>query len=727
MAGPSLSPEIVSLIHHVELNKAGWWEKGTQRLILATLWLSKSCLSQAAIRDALRTTFHLEIDSATLAKYIGALRGSDSIVQLTNGTLKLTEKARTEFQETVKEGEELEARAKARFIINLRKESQEVDYEGAWSFFCERLLIPLLKQVGASTYQLLAGTGGSFEKVIAFQTFLNLFDAKDRGPVKSAVLSFLDPKDDVTRSYVLRHLNAQFFMVAGNLEENTIQAISQMTKTSPTFSIFVDTNFLFSILGLHENPSNEAAELLMRLMKELKGRVQFKLYASLLTLDETKRSLSFHEELLQGIHLVPSLAEAAIEDDLSGIARTYIEKSMKADLTISPHDYFAPYLKDIIPIIRAKGVEPYNESMNNLKTNQEVINDILDRQEVEKRVFEQRGKRPKTYEQLEHDIVLWHFARSKRPAAVESPLGARFWIVTVDYRLLAFDLSKTDGKDTIPVCLHPSSLIQMLQFWVPRTREFEEAMLGTLRWPFLLQDFDHEAEKVTVRILEVLSRFENVRDLPKDVVGSIVMNDALRQKLALEGDAKKRVQLVKEVLIEVNRKAQEELIRLNDELATRTKELSQLHDQASRTGGELQSELANRELLEARLAKLEKFQEDENTRIARKKTLTRFCVLMLITATVAIALGAWPAWALRSKWSFWKLATGFDAITLLIGLWICKWIGGRNPIIADSKPYKLIHRIRRWSSALLSAAAVLLLADAFKAWLDAVISAMSSR
>ncbi len=28
MASRQLSPDIVSLIHHVELNRSGWWKKG---------------------------------------------------------------------------------------------------------------------------------------------------------------------------------------------------------------------------------------------------------------------------------------------------------------------------------------------------------------------------------------------------------------------------------------------------------------------------------------------------------------------------------------------------------------------------------------------------------------------------------------------------------------------------------------------------------------------------
>ena len=131
---------------------------------------------------------------------------------------------------------------------------------------------------------------------------------------------------------------------------------------------------------------------------------------------------------------------------------------------------------------------------------QDVIDDIVDRQKFEKIKYKERAK---TYEQLKHDIVLWHLVKERRSAALNLPLEAGNWVVTVDYRLLGFDAYKRRySPSKIPVCIHPSALLQMLQFWVPRTSQFEEAMLGALRLPLLFHDFDPDVEAITMRILE---------------------------------------------------------------------------------------------------------------------------------------------------------------------------------------------------------------------------------
>jgi hypothetical protein len=35
-----LPMELVSLVHHIELNKAGWWDVAVQQLLLAAMWIS---------------------------------------------------------------------------------------------------------------------------------------------------------------------------------------------------------------------------------------------------------------------------------------------------------------------------------------------------------------------------------------------------------------------------------------------------------------------------------------------------------------------------------------------------------------------------------------------------------------------------------------------------------------------------------------------------------------
>lgn len=145
--------------------------------------------------------------------------------------------------------------------------------------------------------------------------------------------------------------------------------------------------------------------------------------------------------------------------------------------------------------------------------------------------------------------MLWHFVKDKRPTYLESPLDAHYWIVTIDYRFMAFDAYKR-GKKGLPICMLPTALAQMLRFWVPRTDTLDESVVASLRLPFLFLEFDPEAEKVTIMILKTLSRFENVEDLPVETVTNIVLNEALRERMQTSPDEEKQIELIREALIE---------------------------------------------------------------------------------------------------------------------------------------------------------------------------------
>ena len=730
MPSTKLPPGLVSLVHHIELNKAGWWDRGTQRLILAAVWISQSHPTPAEVRHRLLQDFRLDIGEESFKRHVSGLCGSDSLVVLPGGQLKITESARKRFEETISEAEELEARAKARFIVHLREFCQELDCEKTWRLFGENFLWPMVREVGARTYQLITGTEKEWDTTTGFQSFLALFPAELRSKLASAVISFLDPKDPVTRSYVLRHLNTYFFLEAGNLERPTIDALTKLASRPPSFGIFVDTNFIFSILQLRENPSNEAANLLMALIAELKGKVAFRLYASSLTLDETRRSLTFHSELLQGLALTPNLAQAAIADDLDGIARTYLDSSQRSSHPVQSEDYFAPYLKDLVSILRGRGVEFYNQSMDTLKVKQEVIDDILAEQEFEKRKFENSPKPPKNYEKLEHDITLWHFARTKRPAVVESPLDAQYWIVTLDRRLLSFDERRTRStRGGVPVCLHPTSLIQMLQFWMPRTPEFEEAMLGSLRWPFLTQDFDPEAERVTIRILQTLNRFENVGDLPTDVVGAILVKEALRQKVSAERDPEKRVALVREALIEENKKASMENENVRLRLGRVESERDQLRTQLASTQDELSA--SNKQKLHAesdrgdvekRFAELESQIQAQNAKAIHQKEVRRFARFSVVAFFLLFGLGLLAAWDLKAYLAFWRLTVAFEMLAAVAWVWFMEWTGKNTTAVNTGKFYRAVHRVRKGCLGVGAAVIVTALSETLVGWGHVILS-----
>jgi hypothetical protein len=669
MAPRKLTREVAALVHHVELNRAGWWQKTLERLIESVLWMLGD-LTTVEVREALSSMFSVDVDLETVTTEIGALRQSERVVELPSGAYRLAEACGKELEGTVADAEGVVRAAKERFREIIAEHCEDLDPEETWAAFDQGFLVPFIEEMGARTYELVSGQSLAIEERVTFRDFVERYPERLRPGLQCAAVTFLDSREAAARAYILRQLNGRFMLQAANFDARTVEELERSQSTPPTFAVFVDTNFLFSILGLHENPSNEAAERLMWLADVLKGHVDLKFYVAPITIDEARGVLEATQYHLGDLALEPKLAVAADSvGNLTGMVQKYVEESKKTGRALAADQYFGPYVKNLVPILRSKQVEIFNERMDEYRARQDVVDDLNQQWEFQK---SRPIRRPKSYEAIQHDMVMWHFVEDKRPAVVGSLLDAHFWIVTVDFRLLAFDSFKRRGSEgTVPVCVHPASLMQVLQLWVPRSEELETALLDNFRLPFLLREFDPAAEQVTVSILRALSRFEDVGDLPEETVVSILLNEALRQRLASEPQVERQIELVREGIIEEHEKlkgklgeAQTEAARLSREVASRKEAEEALQERVS----ELESSLQERD-------------EAERTTRERTKFVALGVLMPLIAASaVALAVGFILSSMVDSVW--WQGALASWSLLLMAWLWMVRGVGSRSERIA---------------------------------------------
>ena len=89
-----LSPELISLVHHVELNKTGWFNKATERLILAAIWLSGQNLTIQSIIETLKNDFSVNLEYDETKSRIDSLCSSGILVKLPTEQFKISEKSK---------------------------------------------------------------------------------------------------------------------------------------------------------------------------------------------------------------------------------------------------------------------------------------------------------------------------------------------------------------------------------------------------------------------------------------------------------------------------------------------------------------------------------------------------------------------------------------------------------------------------------------------------------
>jgi len=717
-----LPPELTSLVHHIELNKAGWWDKAVHQFLIAVIWISNTPQSVTEILGGLHTYFKIDIDNVKARAELNRLCSKGVLVCVPSERFKLAEAYQKKYEEAIKETESLELEVERLFAEILHVHCPTLDPKETWESFNRRFLGPYVKDVGAATYRLLC-EGNLNIHPARFERFLKAYPADIHKAFRRAVEAFLDPHHRQVRSYILRLLNTYFFLEASSLKKDTLDALIKFTGSKPTFYIFVDTNFLFSILGLIPS-ADEFGSSLPELIKELSGKVTIRLYALPSTVDEAKRKLIATKQNLIGLRTVPNLADAALRMNLDGIHLKFFEDSKKRAL-LSAEEYFDPYITDMTAVMRTKGVELFNEDIDSYKTNQAVINDIMAQLSVEQRRYKERAK---NYEKLEHDMILWHFVRDKRPLHIESPLQAKYWAVTIDYRMLGFDKFKKrkstrrPPENVIPICLYPTTLMQMLQFWVPRTAEFEEALFNSMRLPFFYQDFDSGAEKVTLDILKTLGRYENIGDLPTDTISSILLNTALRQKMSAEKAVDKKANLVREALIEEHHQTELRLKKVSAQLVAKEQQLASesQHKEAAqqelatkeRDRQTLQKRLvqleatsrAEKEALESRVTQLEQSalvaeQESKIQNLRRTFTLKWVIAPLLMMGGIVALLGV-----LLSRFQvfpLWWILLAIASVFMLLLASVVSWAGSRNPDVITWSPFVTFEKSKKWLFGLL--------------------------
>jgi hypothetical protein len=716
-----LPKEAVALVQHIELNRAGWWEKTVNRLVLAAVWLSDDPPDSDAIQQSLKKNFKLVLGNPQLAAALEKLENRKMLLSLPSGAYRIPDSQRSVFEGEIAESEKVEAEAKTEFCRIVVETCKGLNPDEVWIAFENDFLGPLIKQVGANAYRLVAGEKMTIEKSY-IDHFLKTFPTDHHSDLRTLVTTYIDPKKQQACAYISRMLHARFCVDASGLPGPVLAKLNASVGKQIRFQMLVDTNFLFSLLELHENPSNVAAQELRDLIRQLNGNPIIDLVITAETIEEAKSSIRATKARLSGFPVGSNFNKVALESGFSGMAMRFLTERSRKNGKLTAEDWFDPYLNDFVPIARGRGVELYNAKLDEYRQRQDVVDDVL-------AVLKAEEKRPpgrqKNYPQVVHDMVLWHFANDKRPAYIESPIDANFWILTQDFGLLGFDLHKQKkAKSKIPLCLHPTSLIQLLQFWVPRTKEFEEAMLGSLRLPFLFQGLDAEGEDTSLKILKGIGRYEGSADLSQETITHVMLNDGLRARMQGEHSSDVEIEMIRDALVEelkIRADAEEAKAKhLQNTIGEREVQLATLAEQKLAIEAEKAKSIrekeeseavANRALaardneigsLQTRLQTLESIEQDrvkkEEARIAKRNAFLKYigCLVVVICITIAVVLQSQKIFPWYSK-ILGQIPTKGVAglLSFVFGHLILELSVGRNPVTSRLWPYRHVKNFRR--------------------------------
>lgn len=719
-----MDPAVESLIHHVELNKAGWREQTLRLLVLSLFSETKLSLTSAQAASLILDRHEIVLDIRSVEKILSAHAREGAVIRQQDGTFRISESGRVRLLERSDSAEALDKRLKGKF----EKLANDIcpDADLTWEWIDASFLRPMTVALGARVYDFIRGAALPHEVARRAPMLEVDWPPGTRANVAKALELFVDPEDPDVRAYFLKLLNAELLVRASAVSAGDLRALNLSPSNRLYMKVFVDTNLLFSLMGLHENPADDSAKALARLIGKLGDRLDVEFVALPSTVDEARRTLAGYADRLGALSTAPNVV-AAIENDgseLSGISMKYFREAGRAGATFTAREYFNPYLQNFLAVMRGFGIELHNADTDSLRTDQAVVDDILSQQEWEKK---NRPDKAKSYEALEHDLILWHFVKRQRPQRVDSPLHARSWVGTIDFRLIAFDEYKQRGSEArVPLCIHPTTMLQMLQFWMPMTPELGKALVQSL-WPMLPHVFDRNAEDVTLRILSALSRYENVADLTQETVTSVLVSDSLRSRIAGSKSSEGDSSIVEGEILRENerlrRKWEQEAerarslesdIRKREEVASEEarnslQRVQGMEDSVSRLTKELEEAKAESKILTDRLGEQE---ERSRVRVAWAKTL-RISGIILVgdIGLCLLAVKKLQTLSTMLRVTDWLLAV----LVFLLAIWVLiesgVGIAGRFGALEGTRGLGIAKSLRNWVRAGVGLVVVALLGE----------------
>lgn len=397
------------------------------------------------------------------------------------------------------------------------------------------------------------------------------------GEVRDEALRlFVRKAGPAQRQFLANRLNTAFYLTVLTLDP-AARKLAQ--ESGEGRRLYLDTNFLYAVLGAADAREVHAAHRLLELTKQM----GYQLAVTPWTVHELHESIKRARQGVEQLPINPQIAELMVQ--VSG------EKGYSLDFWrtfrefgTTPQDYFerVAHFEYEFPKL---GIEIVDESCAKIDAQEQLVEDyaaLLDRILAYPR----------------HEDVLRHDAKHR--LLVERLRGdgnirfsnARCWFLTQDTYLPRFAERMPDPDlpaPELPFCITPSAWLQVMRALTPRTEDYEQTVVDLLASPFV--GYQRPVDQKAVR--EVVGRLEDQKDRSPELALAVLQDTALVHEIA------------------VARGPQQVAAEVERAYSTKTRELQ---EQAAGAAQRASEEQAKREQAEERARMIERDRDDERAR-----------------------------------------------------------------------------------------------------------------
>ena len=509
------------LCHVVPLNKTGKVREVVDSLVLTCFGVDSSLPlgSAVSVAQALDVYFGVEISVVEVQRSIDRhLAASRLLPSPARGRLMLAPATKAEVEKRIEEGNQLEGNVKDEWVAELQAAGLASDeIERLWA--CLRTyMAKAFCQHGVLTVQMLdPGMPTSDSDQVSLRALLEASIAEtcsglDSVVVRQAVSSFFETSSAIRSRYVAQMLDATFTFFALKADDATVAYLRD--GLSP-LKLFLDTNFIFGLLDLHENPTREVSKELITLIKA--QGFPFTLHFHERTLKELRDTIDNMASRLRDRQWSPSLSQAACTlPQLSGLELAYHRLNAKSPVNVGVFLSKFDHLEDLLGDF---GVALYRDPAREVNDAEAKGLLVAEYQAYAK---EHRPLRPKTYGSADHDMgVLLTLDRLRQKG--KSPLDVGALFLSVDFLLWEFDRSQLRGRHEVGRVILPAHLMQLLRPFANASQDFDQRFVEAFAIPEFRSAHDDYRETTSL----VLSYLTSFKDVPEPTAVRILTDELL--------------------------------------------------------------------------------------------------------------------------------------------------------------------------------------------------------
>lgn len=314
------------------------------------------------------------------------------------------------------------------------------------------------------------------------------------------------------RRFLAALLNTSFYMTVLTIDPGARQLVQAQMHGH---RIYLDTNFLYAVLGAAKAEEVYSSRRLVQLTKEL----GFELAVTPWTMSELRTSIArSRRDIEQQRRFVrPELADTMLRaSGDKGFNRLFWQ--VYRDKRTQPKDVFNR-LEHFDQDLFAYGIVEVTEGCKHIEQQEDRVKLYASLVGAERWPYQ---KEPIV---LEHDAKCRLLVERLRGDGNISLSNARFWFLTYDTKLPRFAARVPDNGDTapdLPFCISPSAWVQIIRALTPRTEDFDRTVVDLLTSPFV--GYRRAIESSVVQ--EVVGRMDHFEDASPEMAVAILTDTA---------------------------------------------------------------------------------------------------------------------------------------------------------------------------------------------------------